>query len=97
MVARVFGAGVQCLVEKRLLGHQRRGGARADCARERRDPQVGTSSIQCGVQKMKEIVKTPRLFECHARPYDPRCQGHRVVLDLMIHDIDIILRLVNSP
>jgi predicted dehydrogenase len=50
------------------------------------------------VQKMKSLLTTPRWIECHRLgPYDPRVRDIGVVLDLMIHDIDIILRIVNKP
>ncbi len=44
------------------------------------------------------IVKNPRFIECHRLgPYDPRVADVGVTLDLMIHDIDIVLDLVKSP
>ncbi|MCX7019829.1 MAG: Gfo/Idh/MocA family oxidoreductase [Candidatus Sumerlaeota bacterium] len=47
---------------------------------------------------LKEVVKEPAFIEGHRLgPYDPRVKDVGVVLDLMIHDLDIILQLVNSP
>ncbi|WP_421621888.1 Gfo/Idh/MocA family protein [Alkalilimnicola ehrlichii] len=41
--------------------------------------------------------KPPRFIECHRlAPFKPRATDVSVVLDLMIHDIDIILSLVNE-
>ena len=49
------------------------------------------------VQELKKIVKDPILIESRRMgPFDSRIQDDGVVMDLMIHDIDIILNLVNS-
>jgi len=49
------------------------------------------------VRKAFEFVKSPRYIEAHRiSSYDPRVSDTDVILDLMIHDIDIILYLVNS-
>jgi len=50
------------------------------------------------IQELKKIIDTPLLIESHRMgPFAPRVQKDSVVLDLMIHDLDIILNLVNSP
>ena len=47
---------------------------------------------------VKELSARPLFIECHRlSPYPNRSLDIGVVLDLMIHDIDIILGLVNSP
>lgn len=49
------------------------------------------------VSKVKEIVKNPLFIECDRIGFfDPRIADVGVVLDLMIHDIDIVLYLVGS-
>ncbi|MFC1894749.1 Gfo/Idh/MocA family protein [Candidatus Dependentiae bacterium] len=49
------------------------------------------------VQELKKIIHKPYLIESHRLgPFIPRVQKDTVVLDLMIHDIDIILNLVDS-
>lgn len=49
------------------------------------------------VMTVKNIVHNPLFIECDRIGYfDPRISDVGVVLDLMIHDIDIILYLVNS-
>lgn len=49
------------------------------------------------VQELKKIVDNPLFIESRRLgPYDPRIQDDGVVMDLMIHDIDIILNLLNS-
>lgn len=46
----------------------------------------------------KEIIRNPRFIECHRlSPFLKRSLDIGAVLDLMIHDIDIILGLVNAP
>ncbi|MBY0353530.1 Gfo/Idh/MocA family oxidoreductase [Candidatus Babeliales bacterium] len=50
------------------------------------------------VQELKKIIDKPFLIESHRMgPFQPRVQGDSLILDLMIHDLDIILNLVNSP
>ena len=45
-----------------------------------------------------KIIKTPKFIECHRLSSFPnRSLDVGVVLDIMIHDIDIVLGLVNSP
>jgi predicted dehydrogenase len=42
-------------------------------------------------------IKNPKFIECHRlAEYNPRGNDVSVVLDLMIHDIDIVLNVVNS-
>ena len=44
-----------------------------------------------------EIIKNPKFIECHRlSPFPHRSLDIGVVLDIMIHDIDIVLGLVNS-
>ena len=46
----------------------------------------------------KKIIREPKFIECHRlSPFPNRSLDIGVVLDLMIHDIDIVLGLVNSP
>lgn len=61
--------------------------------------QVGhIERFNSAVRTIKTIIKNPRFIEClRMGPYDPRVADTGVTLDLMIHDIDIILDLVNSP
>jgi len=45
-----------------------------------------------------KIIKDPKFIECHRlSPFPNRSLDVGAVLDIMIHDIDIILGLVNSP
>lgn len=46
----------------------------------------------------QKIIKEPKFIECHRlSPFPNRSLDVGVVLDIMIHDIDIILGLVDSP
>lgn len=48
--------------------------------------------------KLQSLCEQPRFIECQRMgPFSPRIQDVGVVLDLMIHDIDIVLSLVHSP
>ncbi len=51
-----------------------------------------------GILALEKIIKEPRFIECHRNaPFQPRGTEVGVVLDLMIHDLDIIQHLVASP
>jgi predicted dehydrogenase len=48
--------------------------------------------------QLREIVRKPRFFEAHRMGlFSPRSLDIDVILDLMIHDIDIICLLAPSP
>jgi predicted dehydrogenase len=50
------------------------------------------------IQELKKIVHEPWLIESRRLgPFVPRIKEDGVVLDVMIHDIDIILNLVDDP
>ena len=50
------------------------------------------------IRAMEDFVLNPVFIESHRlSPFDPRGTDVAVILDLMIHDIDIILNLVKSP
>jgi predicted dehydrogenase len=50
------------------------------------------------VRQLREIVHKPRFFEAHRMGlFSPRSLDIDVILDLMIHDLDIISLLVPSP
>lgn len=60
--------------------------------------QVGhLERFNCTLQSLKPILKTPRFIESYRlAPFRTRGTDVNVVLDLMIHDIDIIQDMVNS-
>ncbi len=50
------------------------------------------------VQEVMKIINNPLMIECRRMsPYSKRISDVGVVLDLMIHDLDIVLNLVKSP
>jgi len=50
------------------------------------------------IRRLEGIVKDPKFVECHRlAPFVERGTDVDVVLDLMIHDIDVIASLVRSP
>ena len=61
--------------------------------------QVGhLERFNSAVRKMVDMVTKPMFIECNRlSPFPDRSTDVDVVLDLMIHDIDIILSLVRSP
>ncbi len=60
--------------------------------------QVGhLERFNSAVVALQDIIRDPRFIESHRlSTYKPRATDVSVVLDLMIHDIDIILNLVSS-
>lgn len=60
--------------------------------------QVGhLERFNTALRKVEHRLDNPRFIESHRlAPYTPRGTDVNVVLDLMIHDIDIILNIVNS-
>lgn len=92
-------AGVSALVEKPLCADLAGADALVHLAREKRlTLQVGhVERFNGAVRKLTEVVENPRFIECHRlSPYPSRGDDVGVVLDLMIHDIDIVLSLVKS-
>jgi predicted dehydrogenase len=69
------------------------------CSAQGRILQVGHSErYNAAVQALAELVVAPGFIEVHRMgPFPSRGTDVDVVLDLMIHDIDIILTLVKSP
>jgi predicted dehydrogenase len=50
------------------------------------------------IRKLESVIKEPKFVECHRlAPFVERGTDVDVVLDLMIHDIDVITSLVQSP
>lgn len=50
------------------------------------------------VQKLREVLTQPLFIEAHRlAPFNPRGTDVDVVRDLMIHDLDIVLSLIDAP
>ncbi|MCX7625245.1 MAG: Gfo/Idh/MocA family oxidoreductase [Candidatus Sumerlaeaceae bacterium] len=92
--------GVHVLVEKPITTTVDEAQNLIDLAREKQlILQVGhIERFNTAIMRLKQIVRDPAFIEAHRLgPYDPRVKDVGVVLDLMIHDLDIILQLVNAP
>jgi predicted dehydrogenase len=100
-IARDFlNAGAHVLVEKPIT-------ETADEARElialaqrqKRVLQVGhLERFNAAILAAEPYLKSPRFIECHRMaPYRERGTDVNVILDLMIHDIDIVQTIVRAP
>jgi predicted dehydrogenase len=92
-------AGVHVLVEKPMTPTLEEAKELFRVARQRaRVLHVGhVERFNGAVQELRKIVEQPVLIESRRLgPFVPRVQNDSVVMDLMIHDIDIVLGLVDS-
>lgn len=100
-IARDFlDVGCHVLVEKPITTTIEEAVALNQLARERGVVlQVGhLERFNAALQRLLERPMDPRFIESHRlAPFKPRATDVSVVLDLMIHDIDIILELVDAP
>jgi predicted dehydrogenase len=96
---RLLEQGIDVLVEKPIAGDLDSGRALVDAAsRNQRILQVGhLERFNPAVIALKKIVSLPLFFEIHRLSlFSPRSLDVDVVLDLMIHDLDIVLNLVEQ-
>jgi predicted dehydrogenase len=100
-VAKEFlEAGTHVLVEKPMTTTVEEGVALVEAARRAgRALQVGhLERFNAAVQAVQPILTVPRFIEsARLAPFKHRGTDVNVVLDLMIHDIDLILSIVRSP
>lgn len=100
-IARDFLAnGIHVLVEKPItVTTEEADELIALCAQNQLVLQVGhLERFNPALLALDGVLKKPLFIEAHRlAPYKPRALDVNVVLDLMIHDIDIILNLVKSP
>lgn len=92
--------GVDLLVEKPIAPDVESAGDLVKAAQEAdRVLQVGhLERFNPAVEQAAEAATLPLFFEIHRMsPFSPRSLDIDVVLDLMIHDLDIVLKLVDSP
>lgn len=92
--------GKHCLVEKPLVRSSRQASMLVQIAeRRQRTLQVGhVERFNPAWQAVRPLLEHPICFESHrASTYTGRSTDIGVVLDLMIHDIDLILDAVDSP
>lgn len=95
-----LAAGVHILLEKPITRTLAQADALLALARRHRVTlQVGhVERFNSAFQGIAAVLTHPRFIECHRLgPYTQRGTDVGVVLDLMIHDIDIVLWLVGQP
>ena len=100
-LGRLFlDAGVSCLIEKPLTSSIEDAEALIQLAEAKKAVlQVGhVERFNPAVMEAAGFIERPRFIEVNRLgPYDPRVAGIGVVMDLMIHDLDIVLFLVGEP
>jgi predicted dehydrogenase len=100
-VAREFiEAGIDVLVEKPLTVEIDEARELVAAAQQKNVIlQVGhLERFNPAIRRLEGVVKDPKFVECHRlAPFIERGTDVDVVLDLMIHDIDVIASLVRSP
>ncbi len=91
--------GIPCLVEKPLAASSAEARAILEAAR-RGGAQLSVGHVerfQPGLRKVREMRLAPRFIECHRlAPFSFRSMDVGVVHDLMIHDLDLVLDLVDD-
>jgi predicted dehydrogenase len=101
LVAKDFlESGVHTFIEKPITTTVAEANELIDLAKKKNlILQVGhIEHFNAAILKLKDIVDRPMFVECHRLgPFLPRVKDIGVIHDLMIHDIDIIMRIVNSP
>lgn len=98
--SRLIEAGLDVLVEKPIAGDVAAARRLVETAsRAGRILQVGhLERFNPAIAALKTITRLPLFFEIHRLSvFSPRSLDVDVVLDLMIHDIDILLDLVGKP
>ena len=95
----VLNAGVHVLIEKPITACLEDADELIEIAKRKNlTLQVGhLERYNAGFRRVEQIAKNIRFLEIHRLgPFTPRVADCGVVLDLMIHDIDIVLQLVKS-
>jgi len=100
VVMKALSQGIDVLVEKPIARSLDEAEEMVRMAqREGRILQVGhIERFNPAFASLKGMGIKPRFIEAHRlSPFNPRGMDVAVVLDLMIHDLDLVLALVNSP
>ncbi len=95
----VLNAGVHTLIEKPITTKLSDADELIEIAKEKNlTLKVGhVERYNAGFKRVEQITKNIRFLEIHRLgPFNPRINDVGVVLDLMIHDIDIMLQIVRS-
>ncbi|MDZ7860003.1 MAG: Gfo/Idh/MocA family oxidoreductase [Candidatus Krumholzibacteriota bacterium] len=99
IVSKALDSGVDVLVEKPIVSDWRDGEKLVDKAKEKnRILQVGHIERFNGVfESIFPLIRNPMFIECHRLgTFTPRGTDVSVIVDLMIHDIDIILTILGN-
>ena len=99
LAGRLLEAGIDVLVEKPIAGTSPDGGKLTRIAEERgRILQVGhLERFNPAVSALEQALTVPLFFEVHRLSmFTPRSLDIDVVLDLMIHDLDLVLSCVKE-
>jgi predicted dehydrogenase len=97
---RLLRQGKHLLVEKPMTHTAEQAGELVQLARQHRCVlQVGhVERFNPVFQYLQTVATEPKFIEVHRlSPYPARSTDVGVVLDLMIHDLDVVLAFVNSP
>lgn len=100
VASQLLAAGIDCLVEKPLAASLDEADAMIALAdRCQRILQPGhLERFNPAVLAMQQDLRGPMFFEAHRLSvFTPRSLDVDVVLDLMIHDLDVVLRFAASP
>jgi len=96
----LLSAGKHVLVEKPITDNSAQAAELCEIAKQKNLVlQVGhIERFNPVFQFLQEAATEPKFIECHRlSPYPARSMDIGVVLDLMIHDLDIVLAFVKSP
>jgi predicted dehydrogenase len=100
IAAGLLGSGAHVLVEKPIAETAEQAQQLIELARQhRRVLQVGhLERFNPAILAAEPLLRAPRFIECHRlAPFRERGTEVNVVLDLMIHDIDLVQMIVGSP
>ena len=96
----LLNAGIHILIEKPITDNLKQADELIQLAKSKKlCLQVGhIERFNAGFQEVKKIAEKLRFIEIHRLgPFTSRISDCGVVLDLMIHDLDIVLGLMDSP
>lgn len=99
VVEKLLNAGIDVLVEKPIATTLDEAREMVELAKEKGCLlQVGhVERFNGAVMGLRKAIKAPRFIECHRMsPFPNRGDDVSVVLDLMIHDIDVVMALDES-
>jgi predicted dehydrogenase len=100
VASRLLEGGLHVLVEKPIAATLDEAGALIELASARgRILQVGhLERFNAAILALADVLAQPLFIESHRlAPFQPRGTDVDVILDLMIHDIDLIQQLVDRP